>query len=68
MRAPIVQENPNFPTLWGDYDYQGSGALCLGHNPCRAAVIQGIIDMIDRYNIDYIVQVLFTILPPLGDS
>ena len=58
MSAPIVQENPNFPTLWGDYDYQGAGALSLGHTPCRGTVISAIKDMIDRYDIDYIVQVM----------
>lgn len=40
-------------------DYYEAYPLCLGNQPANDYIVQTIIAMIDKYNIDYIVQVLF---------
>jgi hypothetical protein len=56
-RSLTFAQNPDFVIYIGTDDYFGATGICLGHQPCGDATIQAVINMIDTYNIDYIVQV-----------
>ncbi|WP_448541187.1 alpha-galactosidase [Roseiflexus sp.] len=53
--APVAREHPDWLIHTGN-DYYGAGPLCLGHEPCRAWLIEQLIRLIDEEGIDYIIQ------------
>jgi alpha-galactosidase len=53
--APVLQQNPDWASS-GSYNYHGALSLCLSNQPARAWIIQQAIQMIDNYNVDWILQ------------
>ena len=53
--APVLQQNPDW-TSSTSYNYFGAESLCLSHQPARDWLIQQTLQMIDNYNIDWILQ------------
>lgn len=53
--APVAREHPDWLIHTGN-DYYGAGPLCLGHEPCRAWLIEQLIRLVDEEGIDYIIQ------------
>jgi len=55
VNSPVVKEHPDW-LAQSEGDYFGAAPICLGHAPCRGWLIGEIVQMIDDYHIDYIVQ------------
>ena len=53
--APVLLQNPNW-TSSQSYGYHGAVSLCLSNQPTRDWVIQQAVQMIDNYNVDWILQ------------
>lgn len=53
--APVAREHPDWLIHDGD-DYYGAAPLCLGHQPARDWLVAQIVQLIDDYGIEYIVQ------------
>jgi alpha-galactosidase len=53
--SPVLQQNPDW-TSSTSYNYFGAQSLCLSHQPLQAWLIQQTLQMIDNYNIDWILQ------------
>ncbi len=53
--APVLQQNPDW-TSSESYNYHGALSLCLSNQATRDWLIQQAIQMIDNYNVDWILQ------------
>src|SRR5579863_990087 len=53
--APVLQLNPDW-TSSQSYNYHGALSLCLSNRATRDWIIQRAIQMIDNYNVDWILQ------------
>jgi alpha-galactosidase len=53
--APVLQQNPDW-TSSESYNYHGALSLCLSNLATRNWIIQQAIQMIDNYNVDWILQ------------
>ncbi len=53
--APVLQQNPDW-TSSVSYNYHGALSLCLSNQATQDWIIQQAIQMIDNYNVDWILQ------------
>lgn len=53
--SPVLEGNDDW-TSSETYHYHGGVSLCLGHKPARDWVVRQAVAMIDRYNVDWILQ------------
>jgi len=53
--APAALEHPDWLAFGGN-DYYGAGAICLGHAPCRAWLIDSLVRLVADEHLDYIIQ------------
>jgi len=53
--APVLEQNPDW-TSSESYNYYGALSLCLSNQATRDWIIQQAIQMIDNYNLDWILQ------------
>jgi hypothetical protein len=53
--APAALEHPDWLAFTGN-DYYGAGAICLGHAPCRAWLIDSLVRLVGEEHLDYIIQ------------
>jgi len=53
--APVLQQNPDW-TSSQSYNYFGAQSLCLSNKPTQAWIVQQAVQMIDNYNVDWILQ------------
>lgn len=53
--APVAQQHPEW-LISGYDDYFGAGMLCLGHEPCRAWLIDELLRLVDEEGVDYLIQ------------
>src|SRR5262249_55950358 len=53
--SPVLQANPDW-TSSSTYGYFGALSLCLSNKATREWVIQQAIQIVDNYNVDYLLQ------------
>ncbi len=53
--APILQTNADW-TSTEDDDYYGADSLCLSHNPVQNWARQTLLELVDRYQVDWLTQ------------
>lgn len=53
--APAALAHPEWLAFGGN-DYYGAGAICLGHAPCQAWLIESLIRLVGEEHLDYIIQ------------
>ncbi len=53
--APVLQDNPDW-TSSQSYGYFGAQSLCLSNKPTQDWIVEQAVEMIDNYNVDWILQ------------
>lgn len=53
--SAVLQEHPDWASS-ENYNYHGAISLCPGHKPVREWVLKEVLKIIDKYNVDWILQ------------
>ncbi len=53
--APVLRDNPDWPSSRNN-GYFGAASICLGHRPAQEWARQTLLDLVERYQIDWLTQ------------